>query len=287
MTALNLAAVLLAGALAGCSSETSAGFGSGDAHPCSAGAPVREERAGPGFIGEPPPDAIEWQHSVEDVAEQVRPLAGDRLGGIWLRWEPERQLVIDLTEGPEVSAVHDAVAASGLDVDVRYTATASLGELIEAMRRIGGDLAGVGGMGVDERNNRVRIEVASGDDGGAATCARLNEILANTDVPYAFEVFEAGVEQTVRTTVGFNEAHDFGGTTLQLIVGSCNGDPEVTALEETADEVRIEVTSTIPAPGWGGDGCLDSFDVVLDAPLGDRRLVDLTTGRSPTVYDRS
>ena len=234
---------------------------------------------------------MEWQSAVEDALPELEQIAGDRLGGSWISWDPERELVMDLTPGPELVPLRDAVAASGLAVDVRYTASAPRRDLLALARRIGteigSDVQGVGGIGVDQKNNRVLIDVASGDDGGAGTCARLNELLADVDVPYAFQVFEASVEQTVRTTVPFAEAHDFGGTTVQLIVGSCNGDPEVTALEQTADEVRIEVTSTIPGPGWGGDACLDPLDVVLDAPLGDRALIDLTRGGSPTVYDRS
>jgi hypothetical protein len=41
--------------------------------------------------------------------------------------------------------------------------------------------------------------------------------------------------------------------------------------------VEVEVTSTVTDPG---DACLDTIDVALDAPLGDRELVDLTSGRT-------
>jgi len=266
--------------LAGCA-DVGSTPGDVGADPCSEGAPGSETPSDPGFTGEPPADAMEWQESAEDLAGRLTALAGDRLGGVWLDWAPERTLVITLTRGPEVPEVRAEAAASGLAVDVRYTATVSQGDLLAAADRVSGELGqvpGVAGMGVDEMNSRLVFDVASGDDGGAATCARLIEVLADAGVPYGFDVFEGPVESTVRTTVSFSEAYASAGATVDLIVGSCNGDPEVTALEQTADEVRVEVTSTVPAPGWAGDGCLDSLTVALDAPLGDRVLVDMTSG---------
>jgi hypothetical protein len=50
--------------------------------------------------------------------------------------------------------------------------------------------------------------------------------------------------------------------TLDLLVESCNGAREVTD---------------------PGDACLDVLEVVLDAPLGERELVDVTSGRTVPV----
>jgi hypothetical protein len=62
----------------------------------------------------------------------------------------------------------------------------------------------------------------------------------------------------------------------QLGVLSCHGDPEVTALSQDDGQVRVEVTSTVSSPG---DACMDVLTVALDAPLGDRAVVDVTSGR--------
>ncbi len=67
------------------------------------------------------------------------------------------------------------------------------------------------------------------------------------------------------------------GTTLGVEVPTCNGDPVVTVLEQGDDEIRIQVVSTEQLRN--GDDCLDSITVRLDAPLGERRVVDLTSGR--------
>jgi hypothetical protein len=69
-------------------------------------------------------------------------------------------------------------------------------------------------------------------------------------------------------------------STVQLAVSSCNGDPEITSLTQGGTRVEVEVTSTVTNPG---DACLDTIDVVLDEPLGDRELVDLTSGRTVPV----
>jgi hypothetical protein len=71
--------------------------------------------------------------------------------------------------------------------------------------------------------------------------------------------------------------------TVEVGVQTCHGDPEVTRLEEDGEQVRVEVTSTASNPG---DACLDLVVVELDAPLGERRLVDLTSGRTIRVVPR-
>lgn len=63
-------------------------------------------------------------------------------------------------------------------------------------------------------------------------------------------------------------------TTLEVGVDTCNADPEVTA-EESATEVRLSVE--VEQSETSGD-CRDSVDVELEAPLGDRQVIDDATG---------
>jgi len=81
---------------------------------------------------------------------------------------------------------------------------------------------------------------------------------------------------TDRRPVAITEARLADDGTLELGVASCNGEPEVTELVEDDDQVRVEVTSTVSNPG---DACLDLVEVELAAPLGDRELIDLSSGR--------
>jgi hypothetical protein len=67
---------------------------------------------------------------------------------------------------------------------------------------------------------------------------------------------------------------------LILIVGSCNGDPEIEHLEETGTEVRVAVSAT-EYYGGGGD-CLDTLEAQLEDPLGERVIVDLVTDQPVT-----
>jgi hypothetical protein len=64
---------------------------------------------------------------------------------------------------------------------------------------------------------------------------------------------------------------------LHLWVDTCNGDPE-TDVVETADDVTVTVVSTGGDPG---DACQDPVTVTLTAPLGNRRLLDGSTGHEP------
>jgi hypothetical protein len=73
------------------------------------------------------------------------------------------------------------------------------------------------------------------------------------------------------------------GSILSIEVPTCNGAPEVTMLEESEDEVRVEVVSQRQR---GGDDCLDGVQVELDRPLGDRALIDVTSGRTVRVDAR-
>lgn len=67
---------------------------------------------------------------------------------------------------------------------------------------------------------------------------------------------------------------------LTLIVGSCNGDPEIEHLEETGAEVRVAVSAT-EYYGFGGD-CLDTLEARLEDPLDERVIVDLVTDQPVT-----
>ncbi|NTW40198.1 MAG: hypothetical protein HGA44_09975 [Cellulomonadaceae bacterium] len=80
-------------------------------------------------------------------------------------------------------------------------------------------------------------------------------------------------ERGPQPIVGWSVADDV----VHLWVDTCNGDPETTVVE-TDDGVTITVVSTRRNPG---DACQDSIAVTLDAPLGDRSLVDGVTGREP------
>ncbi len=72
-----------------------------------------------------------------------------------------------------------------------------------------------------------------------------------------------------------DEYHLSDGTTLDVAVQSCNGDPELAELEETETEVRIQVVATTYRDT---DDCLDSIQIKLTAPVGDRAVIDVTTG---------
>lgn len=87
---------------------------------------------------------------------------------------------------------------------------------------------------------------------------------------------------TRRAAVDVVEAELRDSLQLALVVGSCNGDPEVTRLEETADEVRVEVVSDAPL-FRAEDDCMDLVEVQLDEPLGDRAVRDLHSGQEVTV----
>jgi hypothetical protein len=60
---------------------------------------------------------------------------------------------------------------------------------------------------------------------------------------------------------------------LGLVVDTCNADLAVTIGESTE-----RVTVTITARGDTSDDCLDSVTLQLDAPLGDRVVVDGASG---------
>jgi hypothetical protein len=68
---------------------------------------------------------------------------------------------------------------------------------------------------------------------------------------------------------------DRDSTRLDVGVGTCNQDPQVTAVE-TADEVRL--SSNEEFPRGDSDACADYDVVALIRPLGDRTVIDEATG---------
>ncbi len=86
--------------------------------------------------------------------------------------------------------------------------------------------------------------------------------------------------ETNRGPTELAEARLSAPAILEVGVMSCNGDPEITELTEEAHRVGVEVTSTVTDPG---DSCMDLVEVVLQDPLGERDLVDVTSGRTLEV----
>jgi hypothetical protein len=87
--------------------------------------------------------------------------------------------------------------------------------------------------------------------------------------------------ETSREPVDLAEdARLIGPETIEVGVMSCHGEPEITRLTQGDERVEVEVTATISTPG---DACQDRLTVVLDAPLGDRDVVDLTSQRTLRV----
>lgn len=76
-----------------------------------------------------------------------------------------------------------------------------------------------------------------------------------------------------------------GESLLQLALRSCGGDPELSKLEETPTEVRIEVVADTD----DGPTCAaaEELEVELEEPLADRRVVDLVSGEVLEVERRS
>lgn len=81
-----------------------------------------------------------------------------------------------------------------------------------------------------------------------------------------------------------SEAELVSAAELSVTVPSCNGDPEVAALDERDGTVELEVMTTQVVRG-PEDACLDAVHVVLDAPLDDRELVDTVSGQTLPVAD--
>lgn len=80
-----------------------------------------------------------------------------------------------------------------------------------------------------------------------------------------------------------SEAVASGPRSINLEVPSCNGDPVLEELVEESEVVRLRIVTTQSDPG---DACLDSLEVELEEPLGDRDLIDMTSGTELQVRSK-
>ncbi len=69
---------------------------------------------------------------------------------------------------------------------------------------------------------------------------------------------------------------------LELLVASCNRNPAVSLLRESDVDVQVKVKVDSDFRSGEGD-CLDSVEVYLQEPLGDRVIVDKHTGRRVSI----
>lgn len=92
---------------------------------------------------------------------------------------------------------------------------------------------------------------------------------------------------TTRTVVPVSLADsDFaviGENTLDLKIPSCGGDPELTSLTKDDELVPVEVVATVHDIG---PACADLLKVELDEPLGDRVVLDATSGEALRISAR-
>lgn len=70
---------------------------------------------------------------------------------------------------------------------------------------------------------------------------------------------------------------------LLLVVNTCGAEPELDLLDEQEESVEVAVVSTRTIGGPGSGDCLDAVEVRLQAPLGDRSLIDVTSGDELTL----
>jgi hypothetical protein len=63
--------------------------------------------------------------------------------------------------------------------------------------------------------------------------------------------------------------------TLELSLGACNAEKNEATVTEDESSVTVRVVSTNPSEG---EDCADGMTVELDEPLGNRELIDATTG---------
>jgi hypothetical protein len=75
--------------------------------------------------------------------------------------------------------------------------------------------------------------------------------------------------------VGIAAARVDGERTLAVNLNVCNAPHNEATVDETAEAVTITVVTDGPR---GGDDCSDGITVALDAPLGDRAVIDGSTG---------
>ena len=82
-----------------------------------------------------------------------------------------------------------------------------------------------------------------------------------------------------RSGVNVMDARLDAPDTLMLTVESCHGAPRVAMSHETDVDVRVRIIA-FSTPLHGGLACLDSVNVYLEEPLGDRAVVDTHSGET-------
>ena len=73
---------------------------------------------------------------------------------------------------------------------------------------------------------------------------------------------------------------------LWLGVGTCNENPEIGTVEESDEAVKVAIVSTRTFGGPGSSDCMDIVHVELSAPLGDRTVIDLSSGKELAIGNR-
>ena len=71
--------------------------------------------------------------------------------------------------------------------------------------------------------------------------------------------------------------------TLELTIPSCLGQPRLTGLAQDDKAVTVEAVTTVVDEG---PACADVLRVELDEPLGDRQVVDATSGEALRIRVR-
>ena len=97
-------------------------------------------------------------------------------------------------------------------------------------------------------------------------------------------VFEGSRREHPGVTV--LEARLISPDRLDLMINSCNRNPEVSLLRETDVDVQVEVVADAPPSLLTVQECDDHVEVQLQEPLGDRNVVDMRTGEVVKVHSR-
>ncbi len=71
--------------------------------------------------------------------------------------------------------------------------------------------------------------------------------------------------------------------TLELTLPSCLGQPRLTGLAQDDEAVTVEVITTVVDEG---PACADVLRLELDEPLGDRQVIDATSGEALRIRVR-
>lgn len=74
-------------------------------------------------------------------------------------------------------------------------------------------------------------------------------------------------------------------TTITLAADGCQRQPYGSLISESADQVRVAL-SAVPPAGDAAPSCSDLVVVRLNRPIGDRALVDASTGRQVLLVHR-